>query len=563
MTREKRTPMKCKAILMMLFIVVAGVFPDLTSARTRLALVIGNSAYSQYTLNNPRNDAADMATILQQADFEVTHLYDLDRRSMARSISEFISKLEKTGAVGLFYYAGHGVEVDGVNYLLPLNMEVSNSSELEFEAINVQRLLRQMEKARNGLNIVMIDACRNNPFRSYRGGNNSRGLKQINAPLGSIISSSTASGEVAADGVLGRNSPYTRQLLAHFNTPGLSLAQFFMRVRIGVLAETNGTQIPWETSSLTEDFFFYPATKPQPKEDAPTADMRQQQQDEIVVAGGIDVDSLLEECEAHFDANRLSRSTGGTALECYKEVLVIQPGQPDALMGLSKIESKYVAWAKRELGRNNLKKAQQYLKHLQTLNPEHDEIENLKMDIAELSRTKPAIPVAQPERPVESPTLIAGIYRDHDDGTVTDTRTGLQWMRCSMGQILAQGKCHGNATTTTYKGALKAGEVEIYRKTGGYSDWRVPSMDEMRSLVYCSSEQPYRWNKSGDPCKGDYKIPTINAEAFPGTPSSSFWSASSYAKDSNYAWYVYFGDGKSSTSYLKFGKHVRLVRNEQ
>lgn len=117
-------------------------------------------------------------------------------------------------------------------------------------------------------------------------------------------------------------------------------------------------------------------------------------------------------------------------------MLEIQPGQPDALMGLSKIEGKYIDWTKRELGRNNLKKTQQYLKHLRTLNPEHSEIENLKMDIVELSRTKPAMPVVRLDKPLASSTLIAGIYRDHGNGTVTDTRTGLQWMRCSMGQIL-------------------------------------------------------------------------------------------------------------------------------
>lgn len=119
---------------------------------------------------------------------------------------------------------------------------------------------------------------------------------------------------MAADGTLGRNSPYTTQILAHLNTPGLSLAQFFMRVRIGVLAETNGTQIPWETSSLTEDFFFHPAAEPQLNEIAPLAkpDMKQQQQQgRIEIVGGIDMGSLLRECEAHFNANRLSISTGG------------------------------------------------------------------------------------------------------------------------------------------------------------------------------------------------------------------------------------------------------------
>lgn len=227
------------------------------AAGRRVALVIGNGVYADNPLQNPRHDAEDMAALLERTGFSVMLEQDLDRRGMARSISRLARMLEQEGSVGVFYYAGHGVEVDGRNFLLPVDMQIDNVGELEFEAIDVQRLLNQMHGARNGMNIVILDASRNNPFPGLRGASGERGIKRIgNAPLGSLIASSTASGEVAAGGAYGRNSPYTRQLLRHLDTPGLSLEQAFKRVRRGVLEETHGAQVPWEMSSLTADFYF-------------------------------------------------------------------------------------------------------------------------------------------------------------------------------------------------------------------------------------------------------------------------------------------------------------------
>ncbi len=157
-----------KAFRLLLFILLAAAGTATGAAEKRVALVIGNSDYAKSPLKNPRNDAEDMAAILRKTGFDVTHLQNLDRRGMARSISQFARNLEQSGATGLFYYAGHGAESAGKSYLLPLGMEVENASELEFEGIDVQRLLRQMQVARNGLNIVIIDACRNNPYRSLR-----------------------------------------------------------------------------------------------------------------------------------------------------------------------------------------------------------------------------------------------------------------------------------------------------------------------------------------------------------------------------------------------------------
>ncbi|MFT5100980.1 MAG: putative caspase-like protein [Planctomycetaceae bacterium] len=299
------------------------------AAEKRVALVIGNSDYAVSPLKNPRNDAEDMAAILRKTGFDVTHLQNLDRRGMARSISQFARDLEQSDATGLFYYAGHGAESAGKSYLFRLGMEVENASELEFEGIDVQRLLRQMQVARNGLNIVIIDACRNNPYRSLRGNSGERGLKRINAPLGSYIASSTASGAAAEDGANDRNSPYTKQLLKHLNTPGLGLEQVFKRVRVGVLEATNGVQIPWETSSLTKEFYFNGSQ-------SVATEVRIVPTKPIAVAIDSGHRDLLDECAVHLRANRLMSGAGGNALACYTEVLTQKRGDPEALAGLQK-----------------------------------------------------------------------------------------------------------------------------------------------------------------------------------------------------------------------------------
>ncbi len=168
-----------------------------------------------------------------------------------------------------------------------------------------------------------------------------------------------------------------------------------------------------------------------------------------------------------------------------------------------------------------------------------------------------------PPRPTE--TLLAGRYRDHGDGTVTDTQTSRQWMRCSLGQTWRGGTCAGTAKAYTWE--LASGAAKDINAQGGYAgyrDWRVPSREELLSLVYCSSGKPRSWNDTGKWCEGDYSRPTIDTTAFPNTPASVvFWSASSYGPYSAYAWYVYFGNGNDGA----FGKSsvipARLVRGGQ
>lgn len=222
-------------------------------AEQRLALVIGNAAYPTEPLQNPANDARDLAQVLSKLGFEVIHRENLSQNDMKKSIRTFGKKLQG-GGVGLFYYAGHGVQVDGKNYLIPVNAAVNSEREVEYESVDVGFVLAQMEAARNPLNIVILDACRNNPFsRSFR--SSTRGLASIDAPAGTLIAYATAPGSVASDGNAG-NGLYTQELLANMRQPELKIEEVFKRVRIGVQQKTAGKQVPWESSSLTGDFYF-------------------------------------------------------------------------------------------------------------------------------------------------------------------------------------------------------------------------------------------------------------------------------------------------------------------
>lgn len=219
----------------------------------RIALVIGNGNYSVSPLRNPVNDASDIAAVLQKLGFYVIVKTDADQRAMENSIRDFGKKL-RSGGVGLFYFAGHGMQVKGRNYLIPIGADIESESDVKYEAVDAGRVLGKMEDADNDLNIVILDACRDNPFaRSFR--SSSRGLARMDAPKGSIIAYATAPGMVAADGE-GRNGVYTKHLLRHITTPGLTVEKVLKQVRVGVINETSEKQIPWESSSLVGEFHF-------------------------------------------------------------------------------------------------------------------------------------------------------------------------------------------------------------------------------------------------------------------------------------------------------------------
>jgi len=242
-----------------LVLILLVAWPAHVAAEGRVALVIGNGAYEALErLKNPVNDARLMTQALRSAKFEVVEHMDADERTMKRAIQEFGRRIAGAGrdTVSIFYYAGHGLQVNGLNYLVPTRARIQREGDVEIEAVDAGMALRQMEDAGSRVNIVILDACRNNPLpRGLR--SVSRGLATVNAPQGSLIAYSTAPGSVSVDGE-GQNSPYTQALAAALKEPGLTAEEVFRQVRVRVLKATRGQQVPWETSSLTGAFYFSP-----------------------------------------------------------------------------------------------------------------------------------------------------------------------------------------------------------------------------------------------------------------------------------------------------------------
>ena len=221
----------------------------------RVALVIGNSDYRTAPLRNPVNDARAMATTLRNLGFEVLMGENVGRKAMLQQMRAFRDKL-RPDSIGLFYYAGHGVQVKGQNYLIPTDAAVRSEAEIDEETVNLGSLMDRLDEAKNTINIVILDACRDNPFaRSFRSA--TRGLAQVDAPTGTLIAYATAPGRTASDGD-GANGVYTEEMLRVLKTPGLKVEDVLKRVRAGVVQRTNGAQTPWDASSLIGDFYFIP-----------------------------------------------------------------------------------------------------------------------------------------------------------------------------------------------------------------------------------------------------------------------------------------------------------------
>ncbi len=222
----------------------------------RLALIIGNSSYQHAGyLRNPTNDAEDIARTLKELGFEVMLFTNQDMKSMKQAIDAFGLKLNNYD-VGLFYYAGHGVQSKGFNYFIPVDANLQTEAQVEFDCVRTDRLLSLMEDANNTTNIIILDACRDNPFeRSWRRSATGSGLAFMDAPSGSLIAYATAPGRTASDGH-GRNGLYTSALLKYLKEPGIGIEEMFKKVREEVSNQSDKQQIPWESTSLVGAFYF-------------------------------------------------------------------------------------------------------------------------------------------------------------------------------------------------------------------------------------------------------------------------------------------------------------------
>jgi uncharacterized caspase-like protein len=387
----------------------------------RTALVIGNSAYSSSPLKNPVNDATAIASKLKKLGFAVTIRKNAGQKDMDDAIREFGRQLKKKRGVGLFYYAGHGIQIGGVNYLLPVNARIEKESDVKFNAVNADMVLAEMENAENGLNIVILDACRDNPFaRSFR--NTSRGLAIIsNAPSGTFISYSTGANQVARDGD-GKNSPYTQALLDNLDKPGLTINKVFMNVRSKLKKETG--QVPWELSSLEGDFYFLPRKSITAKE----------------------TQTVPAITEKEPDQSSMDRNDERSKIEAEKE---------------------------------KLRQEAELIDQKEALAAEKQKLEERKKQLA-MGMRPPGSTAKEIKRD--------GRFIAYDNGTVLDTRSNLMWA------------AKDNGFDINWSDAKSY--CENYRG-GGYSDWRMPTQDELTGLYDSSNPKP-------QPCYPSNKIYLTN-----------------------------------------------------
>ena len=253
-------------MLATLAILLSPLFAVPASAEKRVALVIGNSAYQNVTrLDNPRNDAALMAETLGGLGFTLIGgraQLDLDKSAMDTAVQNFGRQVQGAD-VALFYYAGHGVQVSGSNYLVPISANPTREADVDFQMVDVNLVLRQMQGSGTRLNMVILDACRNNPFGARGLRASDGGLAQMRAPEGTLISYATQPGNVAQDGTDG-HSPYTKALAATIKQSGLDIFQTFNQVGLAVKRETGGSQQPWVSSSPIDGTFYFVAPSASP-----------------------------------------------------------------------------------------------------------------------------------------------------------------------------------------------------------------------------------------------------------------------------------------------------------
>ncbi|MFK5892124.1 MAG: SUMF1/EgtB/PvdO family nonheme iron enzyme [Pseudomonadota bacterium] len=378
----------------------------------RIALVIGNSAYSFSPLLNPSNDAEDISSALRKNNFEVMQVLDATLEQIDSAIAEFGKKLTNA-EVGLFFYAGHGIQSSGRNYIIPVDAVLNKQSDLKYRAVDVGQILDEMAYANSRINIVILDACRNNSLpRSFRSAR--RGLAIVSdSPKGTFIAYSTAPGKVAADGQ-GRNSPYSKALISALDKQNKSLEQVFKTVAKNVEDNTGGKQIPWFSSSVTGDFYFNLTVNIDSPAELPTASKKddlielkfwesieknpsqgkyqlylnrypngyfaaiaqmeitagQKSNNRQAVIKQVTHKVKIQQCDQLLQHNQLTTGVKGNAFVCYQNILKDDADNLLAKQGLIKIENKYKKWTEASIQAGSWRKAKRYLEKVRQVNPQ-------------------------------------------------------------------------------------------------------------------------------------------------------------------------------------------------
>jgi hypothetical protein len=451
----------------------------------KVALVIGNCNYSSFTkLKNSCNDANDIGYNLQNLGFKVYFLKNGSKKEMKQKIKTFTNAL-KNGGVGMFYYAGHGIEVDNKNYLIPLNADISEKPDVEDEAVSVNWIISRMEYANNRLNIVVLDACRNNPFGRGGGG----GLAPINDAKGMYIAFATAPGKTASDGN-GRNGLFTKYLIKNLQTPNLTLNEVFDKTRQEVYYSSDERQTPWTSSSVIGEFYF------------------------------------------KLDGEVSHPSTFSFKNIDDKVSLTINPTPYNARVEITNISKSYYDGIKLKKGRYNIRVSKDgYITKSGYI--------DLKSD-TNIAITLDKEPIATTSY-ISHKTTATTIY------TWIDPDTGLMW----------QNEKYTAEDDRNYKKNIEGGKVWNWwnakeycqnLQLDGYSDWRLPTRDELKTIISNTNHNGYYIKKelSKSMGKGSY-----------------FWSSTPYVSFSERAWYVNFSNGYGSSNYKYYKNYVRCVRDSR
>ena len=310
---------------------------DAARAEKRLALVIGNSNYRTVTiLPNPAKDAKAFADMLRSAQFEVTEADNLAQADMAQALRDFAGKIAQAGpeTVALVFYAGHGLQIDGENYLVPVDVDIKREADVPIQAMRLHDVMNILSSVPSKTLMVILDACRNNPFSDINK-TIGRGLAIVDAPEGAFVSYSTSPGATALDGA-GDHSPFTTALLEVARRPGVPVEQTFKSVRIAVHKTTHGQQTPWESTSLTAEFEFFPGDKAAPK---PEAKPEEKAKERTVAEWKAVIEKRPQE-EA-FDL-----VLGADVVEAYQAYVEVFPSSPLAprLRGVLSRRLEMIAW---------------------------------------------------------------------------------------------------------------------------------------------------------------------------------------------------------------------------
>ncbi|MCI5196181.1 MAG: DUF1566 domain-containing protein [Candidatus Electrothrix sp. AW5] len=572
-------------------------------ASYKVALVIGNGDYENRRLKNPVNDANDLSQELGRLGFDVMKRTNVTHQELDEALIKFKQKI-KPGGVALFYFAGHGMQVNGINYLIPIGDPPHAEYQIKHKSVSANMVQEAMESTKSKLNIIILDACRDNPFEKFRSSSR-KGLAMMNTVKGMLIMYATDAGSVASDNQQGRNGLFTEKLLETLKIPGLSIEKVFKEIGKKVTNASGGKQEPWLSSKFYDDFYFIPPKTtnrppdPDPEKSINLGIDKETKTEKTRIGKYIDNgDGTITDTETGLMWKRCAEGLSGkncekgkakeytwndavkrfknvsyanytdwrlptidelkTLVYCSKGVKNKKNGECNKGSEIPTINqqafpnTKYDRWScywSGSPGASNSDFAW-YVDFFNGSSINYDR--NIDFFAVRLVRS------GQPNKDHSAEEEIKiGKYINNGNGTITDTKTGLMWKRCPEG--LSGKNCEkGKAKEYSWNDAVKRFKNVSY---AGYDDWRMPTIDELKTLVYCS--KGVKNKKNGECNKGSTK-PTINQKAFPNTTSwPPYWSSSPNANYSAIALYVHFSNGNSYNVNRNNSYAVRLVRSGQ